>query len=69
MQATERLDLQAGSLAALEGAFALLVGHLANAGALNRTAFMADLHQLSELPGKEAEIQLAEQRLLRMLAL
>ncbi|MCY1562919.1 hypothetical protein D9M68_1003830 [compost metagenome] len=62
-----RLDRQSGSLATLEGAFTLLVAHLAKAGALNKTAFIADLHQLSELPGRDVDIQRAEQRLIRML--
>ncbi|MCY1463628.1 hypothetical protein D9M71_815470 [compost metagenome] len=62
-----RLDRQSGNLAALEGAFALLVAHVATAGALNKTAFIADLHQLSELPDRDADVQRAEQRLIRML--
>ncbi|MDH0894382.1 MULTISPECIES: hypothetical protein [unclassified Pseudomonas] len=67
MDEQERLDRQAGSLAALEGAFAVLVEHLAMAGVVKTTALIADLRRLSELPGKDADIQRAEHRLLRML--
>ncbi|WP_405119194.1 hypothetical protein [Pseudomonas leptonychotis] len=67
MNEQERLDKQGGNLAALEGAFALLVGHLAKAGVVNRTALMADLQRLSALPEKDPETLTAEQRLLRML--
>lgn len=67
MNEQERLDRQSGNLAALEGALALLVEHLARGGLLNKTAYITDLHRLSELPGKDADVQRAEQRLLRVL--
>lgn len=67
MDTQERLDRQAGSLAALEGAFALLVEHLARGGALSKEVYITDLHRLSELPGKDADIQRAEQRIAGML--
>jgi hypothetical protein len=67
MDGQERLDRQGGNLAALEGALALMVEHLAKAGTLNKTAFITDLRRLSELPGKDVDIQRAEQRLIRML--
>ncbi|MDH4869838.1 hypothetical protein [Pseudomonas sp. BN515] len=67
METHERLDRHAGSLAALEGAFALLVQHLSSTGALSRPAFMADLTRLSNLPDKDGAVRLAEQRLLRTL--
>lgn len=67
MDEQERLDRQGGNLAALEGAFALLVEHLAKAGALNKGAFIADLQRLSERPGKDVEVLTAEQRILRTL--
>lgn len=67
MGSQERLDRQAGNLAALEGAFALLVEHLAKAGALDRAAYITDLRRLSELPEKAELVQQAELRLLRMI--
>lgn len=67
MSEQERLDKQAGTLAALEGAFALLVEHLAKAGAIDRTAYITDLRRLSELPEKAEPVQQAELRLLRMI--
>ena len=67
MNEQERLDRQGGNLAALEGAFALLVGHLTKTGAVNKTALSADLQRLSELPGKDQETMTAELRLLRMI--
>ncbi|TXI34342.1 MAG: hypothetical protein E6Q69_04060 [Aquipseudomonas alcaligenes] len=67
MDEQERLNNQAGSLAALEGAFALLVEHLAKAGAVDRAAYITDLRRLSELPGKAEPVQRAELRLLRMI--
>lgn len=67
MQEQMRLDRQGGNLAALEGALALLVEHLAKAGAVSKTAFIADLQRLSELPEKDQETLTAELRLLRML--
>lgn len=67
MEAQERLDRQAGNLAALEGALALLVEHLAKVGVLNKTAYITDLRRLSEQPGKDADIQRAEQRLIQVL--
>ncbi len=63
----ERLDKQAGTLAALEGAVALLVEHLARAGAVDREAYITDLRRLAELPGKAEPVQQAELRLLRMI--
>lgn len=68
MTEAERLDRQAGSVAALEGAFALLVEHVARAGALNKAAFMGDLQRLAEQPNASNVVCLAEKRLLRMLA-
>lgn len=67
MDTQERLDRQAGSLAALEGAFALLIEHLARARVLSKEAFITDLHRLSKLPGKDADIQRAELRIAGML--
>lgn len=67
MDEQERLDKQAGTLAALEGAFALLVEHLAKASAVDRTAYITDLRRLSELPEKAEPVQQAELRLLRMI--
>lgn len=67
MDTQERLDRQAGSLAALEGAFALLVERLARGGVLSKEVYITDLHRLSELPGKDADIQRAEQRIAGML--
>lgn len=67
MTEQERLDKQAGNLAALEGAFTVLAEHLAKIGVLNKTELIADLRHLSELPGKDADTQQAEQRLIRML--
>lgn len=67
MDEQERLDKQAGTLAALEGAVALLVEHLARAGAVDRVAYITDLRRLAELPGKPEPVQQAELRLLRMI--
>lgn len=67
MGSQERLDRQAGNLAALETAFALLVRRLGLNGGIDRQAFIADLQQLAEQPAKEPDVLLAEQRLLRML--
>ncbi|WP_131189545.1 hypothetical protein [Stutzerimonas kirkiae] len=67
MQYVERLNRQAGSLAAVESSFGLLVEHLARAGALNKAAFIADLQRLTDLPEKEPETLLAERRILRLL--
>ncbi|WP_073673052.1 hypothetical protein [Pseudomonas aeruginosa] len=67
MAEQERLDRQGGNLAALEGALALLVEHLAQVGVLNKTAYITDLRRLAELPDKDADIQRAEQRLIRVL--
>lgn len=67
MGSQERLDRHAGNLAALEGAFALLVEHLAKVGALDRVAYITDLRRLSELPEKAELVQQAELRLLRMI--
>ena len=68
MTEAERLDRQAGSVAALEGAFALLVEHVARAGALNKAAFMGDLQRLAEQSDTSNVVCLAEKRLLRMMA-
>ncbi|HII2941681.1 TPA: hypothetical protein ACY17N_004676 [Pseudomonas aeruginosa] len=68
MTEVERLDRQAGSVAALEGAFALLVEHVSRAGALNKSAFMGDLQRLAEQPKADEVVCLAERRLLRMVA-
>lgn len=67
MGSQERLDRQAGNLAALETAFALLVRRLELQGGVDRQAFIADLQQLAEQPAKEPDVLLAEQRLLRMM--
>lgn len=67
MDAQKRLDLQGGNLAALEGAFALLVEHLAKVGSLNMPAFITDLQYLADLPQKDPETLAAEQRILRTL--
>lgn len=67
MDEQERLDKQAGTLAALEGAVALLVEHLATTGAVDRAAYITDLRRLAELPGKAEPVQQAELRLLRMI--
>lgn len=67
MDEQERLDRQGGNLAALESAFALLVEHLAKAGALNKSAFITDLQYLADLPHKDPETLTAEQRILRTL--
>lgn len=68
MGSQERLDRQAGNLAALETAFALLVEHTAMAGSLNKEAFMADLRMLVEQRGVDEDVRLAEERMLRTLA-
>jgi hypothetical protein len=67
MDEHERLDRQGGNLAALEGAFALLVEHLAKAGALNMPAFITDLQYVADLSPKDPETLAAEQRILRTL--
>lgn len=67
MDEQERLDKQGGNLAALEGAFALLIEHLAKADALNMPAFITDLQYLADLPQKDLETLKAEQRILRTL--
>lgn len=67
MDTQERLDRHTGNLAALETAFALLVRHLELQGGVDRQAFIADLRQLAGQPEKDADVLLAEQRLLRML--
>ena len=67
MDEQEQLDKQAGTLAAMEGAFALLVEQLAKAGAVDRAAYITDLRRLSELPEKAEPVQQAELRLLRMI--
>lgn len=68
MSELERLDRQAGSLAALEGALALLVEHAAKAGLLSKGAYITDLKRLKDQPGTDANVRTAEERLLRMLA-
>lgn len=68
MTEAEKLDRQAGSIAALEGAFALLVEHVARAGVLNKAALMGDIQRLVEQPSASRVVCLAERRLLRMMA-
>jgi len=63
------MDKQAARLAVLEGAFALLVEHLAKGGALDKAMLMADLQRLSDLPGRDVSLLQADQRLLGMLRL
>lgn len=63
----EQLNRHANELAALQGALALLVAHLAKAGTIDKAAYITDLRYLVELPENEEPLRRAGHKLRRMI--